>query len=116
MEIKNKNFGRKFCKETVIGISSHELALKLVWFWHVEGPTCHVSASRAAGSIFVLLDSDSGKLYAIPKCFRDTDATAKSVSSNSSSKNLDMPNLADSGKPKIPKIIQLKFSHFLILI
>ena len=63
-----------------------------------------MSLSRSAGSIFVLPDSNSGKFYVIPKCFRDTDTTAKSVSSNSSSKNLDTAIYANSGKPKILKI------------
>ena len=34
-----------------------------------------------------LPDSDSGKLYILPKCFRDADATVKSVSANSRLKN-----------------------------
>ena len=56
---------------------------------------------------FVLSDSDSGKLYVIFKCFRDTDTTAKSVSSNSSSKNSDTAIYANSGKLKILKISNL---------
>ena len=46
-------------------------------------------ATPLTGLIFVHPDSDVGKLYVIFKCFRDTDTTAKSVSSNSSSKNSD---------------------------
>ena len=56
---------------------------------------------------FVLPDSDPGKLYVIPKCFRDTDTTAKFVFSNSSSKNSDPSKYANSGKPKILKIYDL---------
>ena len=68
------------------------------------GPTRHMSRSRLAGSIFVLSDSDSGKLYVIPKCFRDTDTTAKSVSADSNSKNSGTTIYANSGKLKILKI------------
>ena len=59
---------------------------------------------------FVLLDSDAGKFYIILKCFRDTDTTAKSVSSNSSSKNSDTAIYANSGKLKFLKISDLNSS------
>ena len=49
---------------------------------------------------FVLPDSNPGKLQVIPKYFQDMDATTKSVSSNSRSKNLDPAEYANSGKPK----------------
>ena len=55
----------------------------------------------------VLSDSDAGKLYVISKYFRDTDTTAKSVSSNSSSKNSDTAIYTNSGKLKILKISNL---------
>ena len=67
----------------------------------------HVSVPRSSSLIFGLPNSDPGKLYVIPKCFRDTDTTAKSVSSNSSSKNLDTAIYANSDKPKISKISDL---------
>ena len=63
-----------------------------------------------AGSIFGLPDSNVGKFYVIFKCFRDTDTTAKSVSSNSSSKNSNTEIYANSGKLKILKISNLNSS------
>ena len=78
-----------------------------------SGPTRHVSRFHGATFDrfnFVLSDSDSGKIYVIPKCFRDTDTTAKSVSSNSSSKNLDTAIYTNSGKLKILKISNLIFN------
>ena len=59
------------------------------------------------GLNFVHPDSDAGKLYVIPKCFCDTDTIAKSVSSNSSSKNSDTAIYANFGKLKILKISDL---------
>ena len=59
---------------------------------------------------FVLSDPDPGKLYVIPKCFRDTDTTVKSVSADSNSKNSDTAIYANSGKLKILKISYLNFS------
>ena len=50
---------------------------------------------------------DSGEFYVHPKCFRDTDTTAKFVSSNFSSKNSDTAIYANSGKLKILKISNL---------
>ena len=81
----------------------HGKCFKRMGFWHQMGPTDHVSGPRLIGLIFVLPDSNSGKLYAIPKCFRDTDTTAKSVSPNSSSKNLDSVRYANFGKPNTLK-------------
>ena len=63
------------------------------------GPARHVSRFRSASSIFDHSDSNPGKLYVIFKCFRDTDTTAKSVSPNSSSKNLNSTKYANCGKP-----------------
>ena len=78
--------------------------------WQVMGPAWHVSTPRLTGLIFILPDSDAGKFYAIPKCFRDTDTTPKSVSADSNSKNLDTAIYANSGKLKIQKISNLNFN------
>ena len=67
-------------------------------------------ATPLTGLIFVHPDSNAGKLYVIPKCFRDMDTTAKSVSSNSSSKNSDTTIYTNSGKLKILKISNLIFN------
>ena len=67
-------------------------------------------AASLTGLIFVHPDSNTGKLYVISKCFRDTDTTAKSVSSNSSSKNSDTAIYVNSGKLKILKISDLNSS------
>ena len=75
----------------------------------IYGSHGHVSTPRLTGLIFVLPGSNSGKLYVVFKCFRDTDTTAKSVSSNSSSKNSDTAIYANSGKLKILKNLQFKF-------
>ena len=66
-----------------------------------------MSRSRSAGLIFGFSDFNSGKLYVISKCFRDTDTTAKSVSVDSNSKNSDTVIYANSGKLKILKISDL---------
>ena len=89
------------------GIHSHENGFIKPKKLPTKGVPRHVSRPRSAGSIFVLLDFDPGKLYAIPKCFRDTDTTAKSVSSNSSSKNSNTAIYVNSGKLKILKISNL---------
>ena len=65
----------------------------------------HDSLLDQFNSIF--LDSDSGKIYVIFKCFHNANTTAKSVSSNSSSKNSDPTKYASFGKPKILKISDL---------
>ena len=67
-----------------------------------NGPTPRVAISFGRFN-FVLPDSEAGKIYVIPKCFRDTDTTAKSVSSNSSSKNSDPAKYANYGKPNTLK-------------
>ena len=64
-------------------------------------------AAPLTGLIFVLPDSNPGKLYVIFKCFRDTNTTAKSVSADSDSKNSDTAIYANSGKLKILKISNL---------
>ena len=61
------------------------------------------------------LDSDLGKLYVFLKCFRNTDATVKSVSSNSISKNSNMSNLANSKKLKTLKKLKFTSRQFLTL-
>ena len=58
----------------------------------------------------VLPDSDSGKLYVIPKGFCDTNTTTKSVSADSNLKNSDTAIYANSGKLKILKISDLNSS------
>ena len=78
--------------------------LKLAWVLNPRGPR-HVSRFRGTSFNrfnFVLPDSDPDILYVILKDFRDTDTTAKSVSSNSSSKNSNPTKYANPGKPKIP--------------
>ena len=77
-----------------------------------SGPTRHVSKFHGATFDrfnFVLLNFDLSKFYVIPKCFRDTDTTTKSVFLNSSSKNLDTAIYANSGKLKILKVSDLNF-------
>ena len=92
-EGKDVNFSKVFFSflffvETVNWKQSHGMAFKenQDLACGPQGATCRVLINRL---IFVLLDSDSGKLYVIFKYFLDTDTTAKSVSSNSSSKNSD---------------------------
>ena len=52
-------------------------------------------------------DSIPGDSQVHFKCFRDTNATAKSVSANSKPKNLDMQIYADCSKINKPKIAEL---------
>ena len=71
------------------------------------GPRVPRVALPLIGLIFVHPDSDADKIYVIPKCFRDTDTTAKSVSADSNSKNSDTAIYVNSGKLKILKISNL---------
>ena len=99
-------FSLFFVMETV-GLKSHGTkALKAKFFASKWAPSPRVTISLSRFN-FGLPNSDATKLYIIPKCFRDTDRTAKSVSSNSSSKNSDTAIYANSGKLKILKISNL---------
>ena len=101
-----------------VKMRSHELAFKRQRKLACGGPPPHMPrvATPLIGLIFVLPDSNAGKLYAIFKCFRDTDTTAKSVSADSNLKNSNTVIYANSGKLKILKNLRFKFRHFLTLI
>ena len=73
------------------------------------GPTTPRVATPFGQFNYVLPDSNLGKLYVIPKCFHDTDTTAKSVSADSNSKNSNTAIYANFGKLKILKISDLNF-------